>query len=90
MRCLLLFSPLLLALSANSLSICLPLYIYPDSSASTWKPFINAIKAHPKVNWLVIVNPDSGPGTNASCPSDLNILTGVSQLNSFPNVYTLG
>lgn len=91
MKCLLLlFSHLFLALSANSLSILLPLYICPSSSASAWIPFFNAIKANPKVNWLVIVNLDSGPGTNASLPSDPNFITGISQLNSFPNVYILG
>ncbi|KAL9065224.1 MAG: hypothetical protein Q9161_008382 [Pseudevernia consocians] len=62
-----------------------PLYIYPDSSASTWKPSFNAITAHPQVNWLVVVNPDSGPGTNASYPSDLDIITGISHLSTaFP------
>lgn len=90
-RCLLLLlSPFFLSLLVNSLSILLPLYIYPGSSASAWKPFFNAIKAYPKVNWLVIVNPDSGPGTTASYPSDPNVIAGISQLNSFPNAYTLG
>lgn len=56
MGCLfILFSPLLLALSANSLSILLPLYIYPDLSASGWKPVFDVIRGCPTVKWLVIL-----------------------------------
>lgn len=91
MKCLLLLlSPVFLAISVTSLSILLPLYIYPDSSASAWKPVFRAIKAHPNVNWLITVNPDSGPGTNASYHCDTSYITGMTQLDSFPNVYTLG
>ncbi|MCJ1459780.1 hypothetical protein MMC28_010159 [Mycoblastus sanguinarius] len=48
-----------------------------------------AIAAYPKVQWQVIINPESGPGTT-SYPTDSNYITGISNLNSYPNVITLG
>lgn len=84
-------APLLLALPATSLFILLPLYEYPGQSASAWSNVTAAIAAYPNVPWQVIINPNSGPGTNPnSYPTDPNYITGISKLNSYPNVITLG
>lgn len=90
MKSLSLLTTFLLALPTHSLFILLPLYVYPDSSATAWSNATAAIHAYPNVQWQVIVNPDSGPGTTASSPSDANFITGISKLNSYPNVKTLG
>ena len=80
---------LLLALPATPMFILLPLYLYPGNSASAWNDVFAAIAGYPKVNWQVIVNPNSGPGTT-SYPTDSNFIVGISKLNSYPNVITLG
>ena len=79
--------PFLLAIPAHSLFIMVPLYLYPGTSASAWSNVTAAIAANPKVDWQIIINPNSGPGTY---PPDANYITGVSKINSYPNVLTLG
>lgn len=79
--------PFLLAIPAHSLFIMVPLYLYPDTSASAWSNVTAAIAANPKVNWQIIINPNSGPGVY---PPDANYIAGVSKINSYPNVLTLG
>ncbi|HVY32077.1 MAG TPA: spherulation-specific family 4 protein [Polyangiaceae bacterium] len=39
-----------------------PLYSYPDAPA--WSALVKAKQAHPNVDVIAIVNPDSGPGAN--------------------------
>ncbi|KAL8786440.1 MAG: hypothetical protein Q9213_002756 [Squamulea squamosa] len=78
---------LLLILPCHSLFVLVPLYLYPDTSASAWSNVTAAIAANPKVQWQVIVNPNSGPGVY---PPDANYIAGLSKLNSYPNVITLG
>ncbi|KAL8679954.1 MAG: hypothetical protein Q9186_003819 [Xanthomendoza sp. 1 TL-2023] len=73
----------------SALDILLPLYIYPGEGASAWSDVFSTISSHPNVQFEVVVNPNSGPGTT-SFPTDPNIITGVSKLNSFPNVHTVG
>lgn len=86
-----LLTPFLIVLPATSLFILLPLYEYPGQSASAWSNVTAAIAAYPKVQWQVIINPNSGPGTSPnSYPTDANYITGISKLNSYPNVITLG
>ncbi|KAL8867950.1 MAG: hypothetical protein Q9174_005322 [Haloplaca sp. 1 TL-2023] len=57
-------------------------------SASAWSNITAAIDANPEVDWQIIVNPNSGPGT--SSPPDANYIDAISKLNSFQNVATLG
>src|ERR1700722_5034162 len=84
-----LFAPLLFfALPTSSLFILLPLYVYPDSGASAWAPVTSAIAAYPSVQWQIIINPDSGPGSPPT--PDGNYIPGISELNSYDNVRTLG
>ncbi len=77
-----------LAHQSTAVSILLPLYIYPDPSASAWNDVTAAISASPNVQWQIIINPNSGPGTT-SYP-DANYITGISKLNSYANVQTFG
>ncbi|KAK4694994.1 hypothetical protein P7C71_g2672, partial [Lecanoromycetidae sp. Uapishka_2] len=91
MRSFNLLTPLLFTVPSSSLFILLPLYEYPGSSASAWANVTAAVAAYPDVQWQVIINPDSGPGTSPnSYPTDANYITGISKLNSYPNVITLG
>lgn len=71
-----------------SLTILLPLYLYPGNSASAWNNVTAAIAAYPKVQWQIIVNPNSGPGTTGYPNQDY--IAGITKLNSYKNVQTLG
>ena len=73
--------------TARATSIILPLYIYPLSGA--WTPVFNAISSTPSVHWQVVVNPNSGPGPANTYPSS-DYITALKQLNSYPNVETIG
>lgn len=86
----LLLSLLFYAIPSLSLRIILPLYLYPGDSASAWNGVTSIIASHPEVQWLVIVNPNSGPGTTASSPTDPSIISGIAKLNSYANVQTIG
>lgn len=66
--------------------ILLPLYIYPASNA--WNTLYDSINANPSVQFQVIVNPASGPGDTPF--PDENYIANIAQLNSYPNVATLG
>ncbi|KAL9102800.1 MAG: hypothetical protein Q9163_002078 [Psora crenata] len=83
-----LLTPLLLALRASSLSIVVPLYIWAGENAAQWTPVLNAVIANPTVHWQVIVNPDNGPGAEPF--PDPHYITGIQQLNSYPNVEVIG
>jgi len=83
----------LLVAQSSAISILLPLYIYPGNSLVTWEDegVFSAIAAYPNVQWEVIVNPNSGPGnTSANSYPDANYIAGVSKLNSYANVKTIG
>ncbi|KAK2612537.1 hypothetical protein QQS21_001475 [Conoideocrella luteorostrata] len=67
--------------------VVMPLYYYPISEA-TWKPLYDAISVSPDINFLVIVNPNSGPGAGPLPGNDY--VSEVPKLNSFPNVRTVG
>ncbi|KAE8370990.1 Spherulation-specific family 4-domain-containing protein, partial [Aspergillus bertholletiae] len=67
--------------------IIVPLYIYP-LSPDTWAPLYDAISANPDVHFVVIVNPNSGPGAAPS--PDVNYVREVARLNQYTNVVTVG
>ncbi|PIG69296.1 cell surface spherulin 4-like protein [Aspergillus arachidicola] len=67
--------------------IIVPLYIYP-LSPTTWDPLFDSIAANPDLHFLVIVNPNSGPG--ASPLPDANYVREVARLNRYANVVTVG
>ncbi|KAK1833936.1 Spherulation-specific family 4 [Podospora conica] len=67
--------------------LVMPLYIYPLTS-TTWQPLYDAIAANPSLDFLIIVNPNSGPGTEPLPGGDY--IREVPRLNAFPNVRTVG
>ncbi|KAJ5715451.1 uncharacterized protein N7483_012632 [Penicillium malachiteum] len=68
-------------------TVVVPLYIYP-LTAETWAPLYAAIESNPNIDFLVIVNPNSGPGESPL--PDENYSREVPRLNSYRNVYTVG
>lgn len=78
----------LLLQPALSLVVLVPLYIYPFENAVAWQPLMTVIGNHPAVQYLIIINPNSGPGPD-NYP-DANYVDGVSQLYAFPNVKMIG
>ena len=78
----------ILVVPITSFSILLPLYVWVNTP--DWNNAVAAIDAYPTVQWQVIINPHSGPGTNMSYPSNPDYLAGIAQMNSKPNVQTLG
>lgn len=71
---------------ATSSFVFFPLYIYPSGSALN--PLYNAIVSTPLLQYIIIINPNSGPGTT-SCPSS-DYITAIDKLNKYPNVLLLG
>ncbi|KAL8995954.1 MAG: hypothetical protein Q9169_004427 [Polycauliona sp. 2 TL-2023] len=85
-----LLTPLFLLPSFSAaIDILLPLYLYPGQGASAWSSIFATISSHPDVQFQVIVNPENGPGTSGAL-TDENHITGISKLNSFDNVRTIG
>ncbi|RMZ70609.1 cell surface [Pyrenophora seminiperda CCB06] len=68
-------------------SILLPLYIYPCPNA--WEPLYTAIAKHPHLQFLAIINPNSGPGAAPWWPNE-DYIREIARLNALPNVKTLG
>ena len=81
--------------AASSTSILLPLYIYPSETygdgAANWQPAFDAMSLYSNVSWLVIVNPDNGPGLTLDPGNDdQNYVDGTAKLNAYNNVETIG
>lgn len=75
-------------LPAEATKLILPLYVYP-SWQGWWDNIYSAIAANPDLEFQVIVNPSNGPGgSNPGYNSDY--ISGVTRLNSYPNVHTFG
>ncbi|CAO2653670.1 Nn.00g030810.m01.CDS01 [Neocucurbitaria sp. VM-36] len=68
-------------------TVIVPLYIWPCSSVD-WQPLFDAILAHPAVEFLIIINPNSGPGSDSLPGHDYE--REVPKLNAAPNVTTIG
>ncbi|KAL4811815.1 Spherulation-specific family 4 [Aspergillus spinulosporus] len=68
-------------------NVIFPLYIYPETN-STWAPLYDAIAAHPDLQFLVVINPSSGPG-NSSTPDEAYQIA-IRQLNTYANVQKIG
>lgn len=68
------------------MAIILPLYIYPSSGA--WNTLTTSIKANPNLQFMVVVNPNSGPGSTKY--PDSNYIANIATLNAASNVKTLG
>jgi hypothetical protein len=88
--------------TATPCRVLLPLYVYPHSGA--WDPLYTAydpspsftpptnvfsVAAHPDLDLLVIINPNSGPGAAPWWPNE-DYIREIPRLNALPNVTTLG
>ncbi|KID74995.1 uncharacterized protein G6M90_00g055870 [Metarhizium brunneum] len=68
-------------------NVILPLYIYPLADSS-WSPVYDAVSRRPDLNFTVIVNPSSGPGSSPL--PDAHYDAAIRRLNSYPNIETVG
>ncbi|KAE8441933.1 hypothetical protein EG329_004141 [Mollisiaceae sp. DMI_Dod_QoI] len=66
-------------------TVLVPLYIYPSPGA--WNPLFSAVTQHPKLNFTIIINPNSGPGGPGL---DANYTRDIPRLNSYGNVQAVG
>ncbi|OQO00890.1 hypothetical protein B0A48_13577 [Cryoendolithus antarcticus] len=67
--------------------VIVPLYIYP-LNAGTWEPLHKAIADHPDLQFIVVINPNSGPGKPPA--PDESYAQELPKLNARPNVTTVG
>ncbi|OQO03201.1 hypothetical protein B0A48_11456 [Cryoendolithus antarcticus] len=67
--------------------VIVPLYIYP-LNAGTWEPLHKAIADHSDLQFIVVINPNSGPGKPPA--PDENYARELPKLNARPNVTTVG
>ncbi|KAF2709035.1 hypothetical protein K504DRAFT_433822 [Pleomassaria siparia CBS 279.74] len=68
-------------------SVLLPLYIYPDHGA--WDVLHTTIVENPTLDFIIIVNPNSGPGAPPWWPN-ADYVREIPKLSAQPNVQTLG
>ncbi|TKA72815.1 hypothetical protein B0A49_05479 [Cryomyces minteri] len=72
---------------AHKPAVIVPLYIYPLTS-ETWQPLHQAIAAHPDLRFVIILNPNSGPGEPPF--PDANYAREIPRLNAHTSVCTIG
>ena len=60
----------------------------PDGFQKTKADGLFRITSHPKVNFTVVINPDSGPGSSQYPNQDYS--PQIQKLNAYPNVRTIG
>ncbi|RAK95347.1 spherulation-specific family 4 protein [Aspergillus ibericus CBS 121593] len=68
-------------------NVLFPLYIWPTND-TTWDPLYDSVTAHPDLNFTIIINPSSGPGSTAY-PSD-EYASQVERLGTYSNVRKVG
>ncbi|PRP85026.1 putative cell surface spherulin 4-like protein [Planoprotostelium fungivorum] len=71
---------------ASGPSILVPLYQYPNDG--TFSDLVKSVQNLTSVQFFVVVNPASGPGSTLY--PDSNYIKAISQLNTFDNVITIG
>ncbi|GAB7365321.1 hypothetical protein MBLNU230_g6402t1 [Neophaeotheca triangularis] len=74
--------------NAPKSSVIVPLYQYPKTS-QTWQPLHEAITSNPHLQFVVVLNPNSGPGERPWWPNE-DYVREIPKLNEQPNVLTLG
>jgi len=72
--------------AVSSSFVLVPLYANPTDAA--FQSYLNSFVANPNINFKVIINPSSGPGT-ATYPSSLWIAA-IAKIRTYPNVQMLG
>ncbi|KAL4902076.1 hypothetical protein BDW74DRAFT_181238 [Aspergillus multicolor] len=70
-------------------AVVVPLYIYPLSTES-WGPLYAAIETNPTLTFLIIVNPNSGPGLPNDPSPDESYARQLPRLNAYRNVIAIG
>ncbi|KAF1919939.1 Spherulation-specific family 4 [Ampelomyces quisqualis] len=68
-------------------TILLPLYIYPKKGA--WDHLYAAISQNPDLKFLIIINPNSGPGAAPWWPNE-DYVREIPRLNAYANVQVVG
>jgi Spherulation-specific family 4 len=76
---------LLLSQVLTATKIIVPLYSYPTDPE--WATFEASVAQYPALDFLVVINPNNGPG---SATPDPDFVTGITQLGSYPNVNIVG
>lgn len=66
--------------------ILIPLYIYPFEEA--WEPLFRAARVHPNLHFVVVINPNNGPGQSKM--PDACYTAALRSLADYPNICTLG
>lgn len=84
----LLASALCTTVHALKTNILLPLYVYPVPGA--WDHVYSAIEKNPKLQFQVVINPSSGPGSSSSVGYDDNWINATATINSYNNTRTFG
>ncbi|EKM59215.1 uncharacterized protein PHACADRAFT_191536 [Phanerochaete carnosa HHB-10118-sp] len=81
-----------MAAAVAGTGVLVPLYIFPGQSpqCTAWASLLNVISANPSVPFIIIINPNSGPGAVGSQPDSSSYQGCVPQLKSQPNVRTIG
>lgn len=72
--------------ATNKPFVLVPLYIYPFPTA--WDPLYVAADSHPELDFFVVVNPNSGPGSDIL--PDANYIEALARLTAAPNVKVIG
>jgi hypothetical protein len=72
--------------ATNKPFVLVPLYIYPSPTA--WEPLWVAVDSHPELDFLVVVNPNNGPGPDML--PDANYIEVLARLTAAPNVKVIG
>ncbi|KAH7398536.1 Spherulation-specific family 4 [Pyrenochaeta sp. MPI-SDFR-AT-0127] len=67
--------------------VILPLYIYPSPGA--WEPLYAAISKYPNLQFLIILNPNNGPGEAPWWPNE-DYVREIPRLNAHTNVTLVG
>ncbi|KDR66047.1 hypothetical protein GALMADRAFT_81286 [Galerina marginata CBS 339.88] len=70
-----------LSLALLPSAVIFPLYIYPGTNCAAWAPVVSSISTHKTVQFLIVINPASGPGAVNSQP-DTNYQACIAQLIS--------
>jgi len=96
-----LFAAFALTLRASCIFILAPVYFYPSPATGTtpaaWQPLYDAIASNSNVDWQIIINPTTGPGSTTLCPgaagnpdATVDYQAAIAKLNGYPNTLLLG
>ncbi|KAF1926929.1 uncharacterized protein M421DRAFT_66523 [Didymella exigua CBS 183.55] len=65
-----------------------PLYVYPINNS--WEPLTSAAAQYPDVTFTAVINPSTGPDSDANgCPNK-DYVEAIASLNEIPNIQTMG